>query len=95
MIQKAGQYMVSIFGESYTVRSDESSDRIVQAASLVDATMKEIAGNAHMEAKSIAVLAALRLAYQLQGCQMRHSEGESLARFIDQELQRLELALPE
>ncbi len=91
MMQKAGQYKVSIFGENYTIRSDESPDLIVQAAGLVDSTMKEIAGNTHFDAKSIAVLAALRLAYQVNSYGEQQDKGEGLINFIDQELERLGL----
>lgn len=94
MMQKAGQYKVSIFGENYTIRSDESPDLIVQAADLVDSTMKEIACNTHFDAKSIAVLAALRLAYQVNSCEIQQGKGELLVNFIDQELERLGLDRP-
>jgi cell division protein ZapA (FtsZ GTPase activity inhibitor) len=89
MMQKAGQYKVSIFGEHYTVRSDESPDNIVQAAELVDSTMKEISSKAHLDAKSIAILAALRLAYQVQNYSDHKVKEELLVSFIDRELEGL------
>lgn len=92
MMQKAGQYKVSIFGENYTIRSDESPDLIVQAADLVDSTMKEIANNTHFDAKSIAVLTALRFAHQIHSYGMQQGKGESLVDLIDKELELLGLA---
>ena len=43
MMQGSGSYKVSIFGDQYTLKTDESGDLIVKAAALVDSTMKEIA----------------------------------------------------
>ena len=92
MMQRPGSYKVSIFGDQYTIKTDESSEHIVQAAALVDSTMKEIACASKLDTKSIAVLAALRIAHQMI---VRRSNTKQvmkrLINFIDQELAKLGL----
>ena len=92
MIQGPGSYKVSIFGDQYTIRTDESSDLIVKAASLVDSTMKEIAGVSSLDTKSIAVLAALRIAHHMMSAEEKQANNEALISYIDQELVKLGLA---
>jgi len=53
---------VSIFGEQYTIVSDEQIDRIVKAAQLVDAMMHEGAQAGASDIKRLAVLVALKCA---------------------------------
>ena len=89
MIQRPGSYKVSIFGDQYTVRTDEPGDLIVKAAAMVDSTMKEIACTANLDAKSVAVLTALRIAHQMMASCQSHAGNEGLADFIDQELIKL------
>jgi cell division protein ZapA (FtsZ GTPase activity inhibitor) len=90
MIQDSGSYKVSIFGDQYIIKTDESHDLIIQAAALVDSTMKEIACASKFDAKSIAVLAALRIAHQmLSAGQCNTHNNEALMSLIDQELAKL------
>ena len=91
MMQRPGSYKVSIFGDQYTVKTDESSDLIEKAATMVDSTMKEIAGASKLDTKSIAVLAALRIAHQIVSADQSHVNAEGLINFIDQELAKLGL----
>lgn len=57
------QYKVTIFGDHYSLMSDESDESILKAASMVDAMMKEIADKSKIQdGKKVAVLAALRVA---------------------------------
>lgn len=90
MIQDSGSCKVSIFGDQYTIKTDESRDLIVQAAALVDSAMKEIACASKFDTKSIAVLAALRIAHQMLSagqCNIRYTE--TLVSLIEQELTKL------
>jgi cell division protein ZapA len=55
-----------IFGDHYSVVSDESQSQLAHAASKVDSLMQEISAKfPHIEEKRIAVLAALQLASQI------------------------------
>jgi cell division protein ZapA (FtsZ GTPase activity inhibitor) len=90
MIQDSGSYKISIFGDQYTIKTDESHDLIIQAAALVDSVMKEIACASKFDTKSIAVLAALRIAHQmLSAGQCNAHNNEALMSLIDQELTKL------
>lgn len=89
MMQGQGSYKVSIFGDQYTIKTDESSEFIMQAATLVDSTMKEIACSSRFDTKSIAVLAALRIAYQRIAADCTQTQQEALVNYIDQELSKL------
>jgi len=83
------EYKVSIYGDLYTLKSDEPSDRVVQAASMVDSMMKEIAGTTHVDAKNLAVMAALILANKLLAVDKQQHDSvqnEKIINFIDQEL---------
>lgn len=80
------EYKVSIYGDLYTLKSDEPSERVVQAAEMVDSLMREMAGAAHVDAKNLAVLTALILANKLLDEQRDSAFGEKIINFIDQEL---------
>ncbi len=63
MTREIKKYSVTVFHQSYTLRSDESEDQICQAAQLVNNLMTEIEqGSQGLELSKIAVLAALKLA---------------------------------
>lgn len=89
MIQGPGSYKVSIFGDQYTIKTDESHDLVVKAAALVDSAMKEIACASNLDARSIAVLAALRIAHQMMSASQNQASNEALIHLIDQELAKL------
>lgn len=56
-------YKLLIFGDHYSILSDESQSHVAQAAAQVDALMKEISLKAaQVDEKRIAVLVALQLA---------------------------------
>ncbi len=60
------QYKVTIFGDHYSLMSDEPEEAILKAASFVDTTMKDIAEKSKLQdGKKVAVLAALRAASSL------------------------------
>lgn len=63
MIEKNKNIKVTIFGDEYSLVTDESHDQIKQAAHLVDTYMQEIVHKGFLSnEKKIAVLGALRLA---------------------------------
>lgn len=88
------KFKVTIFGESYTIVSDEPEEKVVRAAQLVDHLMRTIASQTVLaDQKKIAVLAALqgieevlRLESQLEGYRKSHN---LLIDRIDQELSGL------
>lgn len=66
MMKTKKSYKVTIFGDQYTLMSDESEQHVVQAAAIVDAIMKEIAQKSKIsDPKKYAVFAALQLASKL------------------------------
>lgn len=88
---------VTIFGDQYTLRTDLPDEAVMCAASMVDTMMKEIArAGMKDDAKSIAVLTALRLAHQLNSAPMSPDNSAAhgkLCAFIDLELKKLGLEL--
>lgn len=81
---------VTIFAEHYTIKTLGSIQQIESAAALVDATMKEIAKNLSLDSKQVAVLTALRIAYQLEAKQPNVG-ADVLVNYIDSELSKLGL----
>lgn len=60
------RFKVSIFGDTYSLVSDESDDLLLKAAKIVDTSLKDIVANKHVEvdSKKIAVLVALQFAVE-------------------------------
>ena len=85
------KYKASIFGELYTLVSDETEDVLLDCARQVDALMRELAEKSGLaDSKKIAVLAAMQFACELKNCQRalenaRYTELRLVER-IDQEL---------
>ncbi len=78
MMNTKKSYKVTIFGDQYTLVSDEAEQRIIQSASSVDTLMKEIAAASKIsDQKKIAVLAALRLASKLHDLESEISQSET------------------
>lgn len=60
---KANNYKLTIFGDQYSVVSDESQSQVNQAADMVDKLMQEISAKlSQVDEKRIAVLVALQMA---------------------------------
>jgi len=83
MMDKAKNYQVRIFDDSYSLLSDESENHVAQSAALVDSLMKEIADKSSIsDQKKIAILAALRMASKLlhieKNIEQRDFEEEKL-----------------
>jgi cell division protein ZapA len=67
---------VSIFGQSYSLRSDEEPAYLEDLAALVDQRMREVAERTRTaDTAKIAVLAALNLADQLRRAEAREADG--------------------
>lgn len=65
-MNEAKKCKVSIFDEQYSLLSDESAERVVQAATLIDGYMREISVKGSIkDPKKVAVLAALRVASRM------------------------------
>lgn len=91
MMNNKKSYKVTIFGDQYTLVSDETEQSVVQSATLVDTFMKEIATASKIsDQKKIAVLAALRLASKLLALEsevsLSDTEKEKLLRRVEKEL---------
>ena len=58
-------YKVEIFGDQYTLVSDEVESNLIQSAKLIDELMHRISQDYHItDPKKIAVLTALRIAHK-------------------------------
>ena len=69
------KYTITVFGDSYTIISDESEECILNAAIQIDQLMKEIAAKApDMQAQKIAILAALKVALAMQAITLEHNQ---------------------
>ncbi len=91
MMNKAESYKVSIYGDEYTLLSDEAEELVTRAAAQVDEAMREIAEKTGLkDSTKIAVLAALRVVSQLTKMKSEmataQKEKEKLIDQIDQEL---------
>lgn len=76
------KYKVSIFGESYTLISDESEEGLAVSAQHVDELMRNLAEKSGLsDTKRIAVLASLHIATKL-----KQVETE-LGNFVQKELE--------
>jgi cell division protein ZapA (FtsZ GTPase activity inhibitor) len=85
------QYKVTIFGDHYSLMSDEPEERILKVASSLDAMMKEIADKSRLQdGKKIAVLAALKTAGLLNAFESEQeaiiNHCQKLSALIDSEL---------
>lgn len=88
MIKK---YKVSLFGETYTIVSDETEEHILKCVNHVDSLMRSITDSMNVtDGKKAAVLAALQLASKLQETEshykLKFQEHEKLIELIDREL---------
>jgi cell division protein ZapA (FtsZ GTPase activity inhibitor) len=84
------KYTITVFGDSYTVVSDESEERILNAALLVDRLMKEIASKASdMPSQKVAILTALKIALQMQATSLEHDETKAAIKNLIQAMPSL------
>ncbi len=92
MSTKMEEHAVTIFGDSYTLRTDEHDNLVLHAATLVDTTMKEVVASApRLDTKGIATLAAVRIAYQLiENNQKNMACHEELVHCIDALLEEIQ-----
>jgi cell division protein ZapA len=90
MNTSAKKYKVTIFGESYTLVSDESEKHIVDAALQVDKLMSDIARAGVTDVKKVAVLVALQFSSELkhlkQDLELHTLEQDRLTTLLDQGL---------
>lgn len=77
------KYRARIFGETYSVVSDERETLILEAVQIVDAIMREIADrNESLDAKKIAVLTALKLATRALSVEAAFEQEKQMSRRI-------------
>jgi cell division protein ZapA len=93
MNRETKKYKVSIFGEHYSLVSDEPEELVAQSARLVDARMQEIAQVTMItDQKKIAVLAAVLVASDLVRLKMEAEHDafkqKTFADLIEQVLSR-------
>lgn len=93
MMQEKKNYKITIFGETYSLLSDETDHHISTVSQLVDSLMNEISLKIpQASTEKIAVLVALQLASQLthsnELLQKYQQHNALLIDHITQELQR-------
>lgn len=87
-------YKLLIFGDHYSIVSDESQAHITKAAAQVDALMKEISAKAnHVDEKRIAVLVALQLASKLLALESNQEHMQGCHKKLIDRLEQEYLAL--
>jgi len=82
MIMDKRKLKIDIFNDQYVLISDENEEDVRKASQMVDMLMKEIAKKSQLvDAKKVAVLAALRIASKLidlesslECCEIKHIE---------------------
>lgn len=85
------KYKLSIFGEQYSFVGDEHDERVNAAARLLDMLMRDIAEKTNIiDAKRIAVLAALQLAGSLQDMEQQVDRFQETHANILSRIDRLE-----
>ena len=82
------KFNVAVFGETYHLASDESQEVIFAAAEHIDNLMRQIARDTGLlDARRIAVLAALQMSLKVQELHLRHEQAHKeyarLAQLID------------
>ena len=79
------KYKAHIFGETFSLVSDEPEQLVFEAVELVDNSMKEITSkNALMDVKKAAVLSALKMAVKLKNLeQMIEEERNQSSRILN------------
>lgn len=66
MMRDVKSYKVTILDNSYTVRSDEPENRVVEAAQYVDYLMKTIMSQGVQDHQKIGVLTSLKIVHMLR-----------------------------
>jgi len=84
---------VTIFGDEYTLLSNETEAHVIESAKLIDSCMQEIASKAKIsDGKKVAVLAALRIASRVLQLEAQQEKKEhqlkSLVQELDSELKK-------
>jgi cell division protein ZapA (FtsZ GTPase activity inhibitor) len=88
------KYKAHIFGETFSLKSDEPEQLVFEAVELVDNSMKEISfQNALLDARKAAVLSALRIALRLKSLELMLEEERSQSSRILHVLERQDYRL--
>lgn len=90
-MQKLNKYQVSIFGEAYSLVSDETQENIMQSVKLVDSLMREIAEKVQpIDSYKMAVLVSLKLSSRILSLESEIEKirfnQEMLIEVLDREL---------
>ena len=91
MSNKTDSYQVDIFGDQYSLASDESPEKVQQVAHHINSLMKEISTKTSVQDKKIlAVMSALKIASSLLELQeiqaLAHKKYDELIYRLDKEL---------
>jgi cell division protein ZapA (FtsZ GTPase activity inhibitor) len=94
MKNTAEKYTVSLFGDTYTLMSDEGSAAVAVLAQRVDTLMQEISlKTACTDSRRVAILALVKVCHQLHTLetqlQQRNHEESQLVNYIEQQMSAL------
>lgn len=85
MKEQTKKYKITIYGETYTLVSDESEASVIKSAQLVDEFMRNVSHNVGIvDTKKIAVLAALRMACMVVEGQEQKARFEREKKQLDE-----------
>ena len=91
MTVETKKYKVDIFGDSFTIVTDESEKHVIESAKLVDSLMKEIAEKTNLtDIKKIAIFTAFQISSKLGKLESEVKDnkqiGEKLIGLIDKSI---------
>jgi len=84
--EKKNKVVVEIFGESYSIKGEGETARMIEVAGLVDGRMRQIAkSNPRLSTAKVAVLVALNLADEYLKLKDDYQELAELLELVDEE----------
>ena len=89
MNKEKKKHTVTIFGDQYTLVSDEPQEHLMHVAAFVDSFMHDIAEASKMsDAKKIAVLASLQIAEKLLALEIDTKKGNERQKALIDKIDR-------
>jgi len=90
-MESINKYTISLFGESYTIVSDENEEHLLATSDRLDQMMKDVSRESGItDYRRVAVLAALQLASNVQKLEQQiedyDSKGQQLVEHIEREM---------
>ena len=85
---------VTIYGQSYSLRTDNDQQGIIDVAQLIDTKMRDLASKLSMSSTAkLAILAALNLIYELKSDQTSTANVSGMEKSVDDMISQIEHCL--